>query len=389
MSGRDTVLDRLNRQIAELTDLLALERSGRARSEENLTGLQTTLRATEAERGRLQGLLESRAAPPRSRRASSNTQLEAERQATGRALNQVDLLNQQITAMRRQLAALEEALAASENRDKESQARIADLGSRLNVALAQRVQELARYRSDFFGRLRQILGNRPDIRIVGDRFVFQSEVLFPAGQAVLRPEAAGELDRIAGALVELDKQIPPDIPGSCGSTGTPTRARSPPPQFPSNWSLSAARAIAVVQALVASGVPPQRLARRRLRRVPAPRPRHHRGGLRPQPPHRAEADGAVAPGSAASTPTRLPLWPSRGPWPVRPWAGGLSCARETAALRRGPRRTLPSAEAEAASRSRAHRWRRAGSRACPPRRSGRRRGRGCGRRSGSWRGGGR
>ena len=113
--------------------------------------------------------------------------------------------------MRRQLAALEEALAASESRDRESQARIADLGSRLNVALAQRVQELARYRSDFFGRLRQILGNRQDVRIVGDRFVFQSEVLFPAGQAVLRPEAAGELDRIASALVELDRQIPPDI----------------------------------------------------------------------------------------------------------------------------------------------------------------------------------
>jgi chemotaxis protein MotB len=120
-------------------------------------------------------------------------------------------LNQQIAAMRRQLAALEEALAASENRDRESQARIADLGSRLNVALAQRVQELARYRSDFFGRLRQILGSRPDVRIVGDRFVFQSEVLFPAGQANLRPEAGGELDRIASAVVELSKQIPPDI----------------------------------------------------------------------------------------------------------------------------------------------------------------------------------
>ena len=96
-------------------------------------------------------------------------------------MNQVEILNQQIAAMRRQLAALEEALSASETRDKESQARIADLGSRLNVALAQRVQELSRYRSDFFGRLRQILGTRQDVRIVGDRFVFQSEVLFPAG----------------------------------------------------------------------------------------------------------------------------------------------------------------------------------------------------------------
>ncbi len=107
------------------------------------------------------------------------------------------MLNQQISALRRQLAALEEALDASEKRDKESQNRIADLGTRLNVALAQRVQELSRYRSEFFGRLRAILGNRPDIRIVGDRFVFQSEVFFDTGQATLLPEGRAELDTVA------------------------------------------------------------------------------------------------------------------------------------------------------------------------------------------------
>src|SRR5437763_14587080 len=123
------------------------------------------------------------------------TALESEKAATARALNQVELLNQQLAAMRRQLAALEEALSASESRDRESQARIADLGSRLNVALAQRVQELARYRSDFFGRLRQIVGGRQDIRIQGDRFVFQSEVLFDVGQASLKPEGLAELDK--------------------------------------------------------------------------------------------------------------------------------------------------------------------------------------------------
>ena len=121
------------------------------------------------------------------------------------------MLNQQISALRRQLAALEEALEASEKRDKESQGRIADLGQRLNVALAQRVQELSRYRSEFFGRLRAILGNRPDIRIVGDRFVFQSEVFFDTGQALLLPEGRAELDKLATALIELDKQIPTEI----------------------------------------------------------------------------------------------------------------------------------------------------------------------------------
>jgi chemotaxis protein MotB len=188
-----------------------------------------------------------------------NAALDAERQATGRAMNQVEILNQQIAAMRRQLAALEDALSASESRDNESQARIADLGSRLNVALAQRVQELARYRSDFFGRLRQILGTRSDVRIVGDRFVFQSEVLFPAGQANLRPEAGGELDRIASALVELERQIPPDIPWVIRVDGHTDTRPIATPQFPSNWALSAARAIAVVQALAARGIAPQHL----------------------------------------------------------------------------------------------------------------------------------
>jgi chemotaxis protein MotB len=258
LSGRDTVLDRLNRQIAELTDLLSLERSSRRTIEDTVTSLQTTLRANEAERARLQGLLDSGGAV-QAQANQLNTQLETERQATGRALSQVEILNQQIAAMRRQLAALEDALAASENRDKESQARIADLGSRLNVALAQRVQELARYRSDFFGRLRQILGNRPDVRIVGDRFVFQSEVLFPGGQATLRPEASGEIDRIASALIELERQVPPDIPWVIRVDGHTDQRPINTPQFPSNWALSSARAIAVVQALIARGVQPQHL----------------------------------------------------------------------------------------------------------------------------------
>jgi chemotaxis protein MotB len=259
ISSRDTVLDRLNRQIAELTDLLALEKSGRRGAEENLVSLQSTLRGLETERDRLQGIVASGGAA-QARADELNASLESERQATGRALSQVELLNQQIAAMRRQLAALEEALSVSENRDRESQARIADLGSRLNIALAQRVQELARYRSDFFGRLRQILGNRQDVRIVGDRFVFQSDVLFQVGQANLRTEASAELDRIASAIVELDKQIPSDIPWIMRVDGHTDTRPIATPQFPSNWALSAARAISVVQALMARGVPAQRLA---------------------------------------------------------------------------------------------------------------------------------
>ena len=258
ITSRDTVLDRLNRQISELTDLLALERSSRRASDENISGLQTTLRSAEQERSRLQAAIES-GAGAQSRAGELGTALEAEKQATSRALTQIELLNQQIAAMRRQLAAVEDALAASESRDRESQARIADLGSRLNVALAQRVQELARYRSDFFGRLRQILGNRPDIRIVGDRFVFQSELFFAPSQSVVRPEGQGELDRIASLLQDLERQIPPDIPWVLRVDGHTDVRPIRTPQFPDNWALSASRAIAVVQYLMSRGVPPQRL----------------------------------------------------------------------------------------------------------------------------------
>jgi len=258
ITGRDSVLNRLTRQIADLTDLLALERSTKRAQEENAANLRSTLLATEADRSRLQVLAES-AQGSGSRAGELDKQIAVERANTNRALSQVDLLNEQIAAMRRQLAALEDALSASENRDRESQARIADLGSRLNVALAQRVQELARYRSDFFGRLRQILGNRPDIRIVGDRFVLQSEVLFPAGSATLKPEAAPEIDRIAVAILDLAKQIPADIPWVLRIDGHTDARPIASSQFPSNWSLSAARAIAVVQYMVGKGIPPQRL----------------------------------------------------------------------------------------------------------------------------------
>ena len=258
ISGRDTVLDRLNRQIAELTNLLSLERSGRRDLEAQVSGLQTTLQASATDRSRLQALIET-GTSAEARAGAASAALDAEKALTARALSNVDLLNQQIAAMRRQLAALEEALSASENRDRESQARIADLGSRLNVALAQRVQELARYRSDFFGRLRQILGQRPDVRIVGDRFVFQSEVLFTVGQAVLKTEANPELDRIASVILDLSREIPPDIPWVLRVDGHTDARPIASPQFPSNWALSAARAISVVQALAARGIPPQRL----------------------------------------------------------------------------------------------------------------------------------
>ncbi|MFZ0072623.1 MAG: peptidoglycan -binding protein, partial [Xanthobacteraceae bacterium] len=199
------------------------------------------------------------AATARDQLGRATSALEAEKSISARALAQVDLLNQQIAALRRQLGALEEALQASETKDKDQQTQIAKLGERLNIALAQRVQELTRYRSDFFGRLREILGNRADIRIVGDRFVFQSEVLFDSGQAVLNPEGRTELDQLASALLELERQIPPEIAWVLRVDGHTDVRPIANVQFPSNWALSAARAISVVQYLISKGVSPQHL----------------------------------------------------------------------------------------------------------------------------------
>jgi predicted nucleic acid-binding Zn-ribbon protein len=192
VTGKDKALEQLNAKIAQLNDLLSLEKLGKIALDDQIGQLRAGLAAAEGERDRIKGLYDglAGAGDAQGRANELNKALESEKTVSSRALAQIEVLNQQISALRRQLAALEEALEASEKRDKESQGRIADLGQRLNVALAQRVQELSRYRSEFFGRLRAILGNRPDIRIVGDRFVFQSEVFFDSGQALLLPEAA-------------------------------------------------------------------------------------------------------------------------------------------------------------------------------------------------------
>jgi chemotaxis protein MotB len=263
VTGKDTALTRLNSQIAQLTELLSLEKTGKLSLEEQLAQIRSSLSTAEGERERYKGLFEgvgSGAAAAQGKINEVSGQLDAEKRLSARALAQVEVLNQQIAALRRQLAALEDALDATEKKDRESQSRIADLGQRLNVALAQRVQELSRYRSDFFGRLRAILGNRPDIRIVGDRFVFQSEVFFDAGKATLdKAEGRAELDGLAAALLELERKIPGEIGWVLRVDGHTDVRPINSPQFKSNWELSAGRAISVVQYLIGKGVSPQRL----------------------------------------------------------------------------------------------------------------------------------
>ncbi|MEO1204980.1 MAG: peptidoglycan -binding protein [Pseudomonadota bacterium] len=261
-SGKDTVLQRLNRQLAELTNILSLERGKAKDAEDQLAALQASLASTRAENARLSGFAlsgDEAAKSAANRIAALTSDLEDQQKTSSEALAKVDLLNQQILALRRQIAALNDALEASEKKDQDSQDRIQDLGKRLNAALARQVQELQRYRSDFFGRLRELLSTRKDIRVVGDRFIFQSEVLFPSGQAQLTPDGLGAIDQLASAINELRGEIPKEIDWVLQVDGHTDAQPISTPDFPSNWELSTARALSVVQYLIARGVPPQRL----------------------------------------------------------------------------------------------------------------------------------
>ncbi len=186
--------------------------------------------------------------------------LSAEEKISLEAQTQVKLLNAQIDALREQLARIEKALEVSEVKDKEQKAQIADLGRRLNLALAQKVQELQQYRSNFFGQLRKVLNNRPGISVVGDRFVFQSEVLFGLGEAELGAEGRESMAAFATTLLEISKSIPNEIDWVLRVDGHTDKQPISTTRFPSNWELSIARALSVTKYLIARGVPPERLA---------------------------------------------------------------------------------------------------------------------------------
>ncbi len=262
VSGKDSALKRLTAQISELTSLLSLEKTKAQGSEDELSALQASLSALTAKNNELAGVglsADAQAKAAEDRLTSLSSELDSEKKLSSEALSKVDLLNQQVLELRRQMAALNEALNAADVKVKESDKTITDLGTRLNTALAQQVQELKRYRSDFFGRLRELLKERKDIRVVGDRFVFESEVLFASGSATLSPDGYTAMDQVASAIVDLTKQIPPEIDWALQVDGhTDARPITNAP-FPSNWELSTARASSVVKYMISRGVPPNRL----------------------------------------------------------------------------------------------------------------------------------
>lgn len=298
LSGRNEALARLNRQVAELADMLALEKRNSAELRHELAQLSDELQSSTAARdalsAQIQALTQRATSAEEAKKAAAaalaqlteqNKSLQSQATAAQQSVaalggklkeseealtkehaistaaqQQVALLNQQIAALREQLARIAAALDASEKKAKEQQVQIVNLGQRLNAALASKVEELARYRSEFFGKLREVLGNRPDIRIVGDRFVFQSEVLFPTASADLTDTGKAKIASIADVLKTISGQIPKDIDWVLQVDGHTDQRPIHTAQFPSNWELSTARALSVVKQLIDLGIPPDRLA---------------------------------------------------------------------------------------------------------------------------------
>jgi chemotaxis protein MotB len=195
------------------------------------------------------------------RRAAVEAQLAQEKQLGDSAQAQIALLNQQVDALKTQFASVAKALDLAQAQGHDKDVQIANLGQKLNVALATKVEELQRYRSEFFGKLRELLANRPGIQVVGDRFVFQSEVLFPVGSADLTQAGQNEITALAVTIKDIETEIPPDIHWILRVDGhTDRQPIKPGGQFASNWELSSARAINVVKLLIADGVSPDHLA---------------------------------------------------------------------------------------------------------------------------------
>lgn len=273
----ESALDRLDAEVTRLSELLSLERAESARLENQVTDLSASLSAAERRESELDesleaardriasmqseiGELESRRETLRSEVGRLSGELEEERSISAEARAEVERLNRQITELRTQLTQVSEALDLSRETVAAQEEKIEDLGERLNVALAEKVEDLKRYRSDFFGRLKEVLGDNPDIRVVGDRFVFQSELLFDTASAELGPDGRRQVAQMARTLKEVMPRIPDDIDWVLRVDGHTDARPIRTAEYPSNWELSTARSVAIVKHLAELGVPPGRMA---------------------------------------------------------------------------------------------------------------------------------
>ena len=256
LSGRDEELANLNARLASLAEELNLAESENERLSlrvRELTEENESLTEANAAMTAQIDDLETRLAGARESLAEEE-ELNEEAQAT------ITRLNNQMAALREELARLNEALQAAEEREAELESEIVNLGERLNAALASEVARLARFRSEFFGRLVEILGNRSGVRVVGDRFVFETDVLFASASATLSQEGRQSLVPIANAIIQLEDEIPTDIEWVVRVDGhTDPVPLGPNAPFDSNWELSTERALSVINWFEELGVPSERL----------------------------------------------------------------------------------------------------------------------------------
>jgi chemotaxis protein MotB len=284
LAGKSRALDALNAQVAELARTLSLNEMQKTALDARVAELAASLDRAGSEReelkgalsgasddaarlstdiallGELKAQLEAEVARLASQLGTTRKDLVAQTDANAAATAQVELLNRQLAAIREQLAGLESALAAADKDRSAKDATIAELGQRLNVALAARVGELERYRSEFFGRLREALGNRSDVRVSGDRFIVPTDILFESASAELGADAEQRLAALAATVREVSAEIPSSIDWVLRIDGHTDQRPIHTERFPSNWELSTARAVAIVKFLVVQGIPAHRLS---------------------------------------------------------------------------------------------------------------------------------
>ncbi len=251
------------RQAAELERTVQADKATIEARLADLAKLAEQTRALTALRDELEKQAQDaagRATTEEQRRAAVEAQLADEKKLGDSARAQIALLTQQVEQLRAQLAGIARALDLAEAQGRDKDAQIANLGAKLNAALAAKVEELQRYRSEFFGKLRDVLASRPGVTIVGDRFVFQSEVLFPAGSADMTASGQDQIRTIARTIKDIAAKIPPGVNWILRVDGHADKQPITRGNFTSNWELSAARAITVVKLLIAEGVPAGHLA---------------------------------------------------------------------------------------------------------------------------------
>jgi len=253
----------MRRQIADLDRVTRADKATIEARVSDLARLADQTRALTALRDELEGQVKDAAARAmtEAERARAVQSLLAEEKSLGdSARAQIALMNRQIEQLRAQLSAVANSLDLANQSSQAKDAEIANLGQKLNVALAERVEELKQYRSEFFGRLRTLLANRPGIQVVGDRFVFQSEVLFGVGSAEPTQAGIAQIGALAASIKDLVADIPADVQWMLRVDGHTDAQPMKGGAFASNWELSAARAITVVKLLIAEGVPATHLA---------------------------------------------------------------------------------------------------------------------------------